>query len=87
MPTNPDSDNHLVEQPAMALLAELGWQTACGLEETSAPSGSGSSSGSGSPVKTNRGNPAGDLAAGAFRSARRAWTTPMISGSSSSTPR
>jgi hypothetical protein len=39
MPTNPDSDNHLVEQPAMALLAELGWQTACGLEETFAPEG------------------------------------------------
>jgi type I restriction enzyme R subunit len=28
-----------VEQPALALLAELGWQTAGGLEETFAPGG------------------------------------------------
>jgi hypothetical protein len=31
MTPNPYSENHLVEQPALALLAELGWQTACGL--------------------------------------------------------
>ena len=28
-----------MEQPALALLAELSWQTACGLEETFAPEG------------------------------------------------
>jgi type I site-specific restriction-modification system R (restriction) subunit len=39
MTPNPYSENHLVEQPALALLAELGWQTACGLEETFAPEG------------------------------------------------
>jgi type I restriction enzyme R subunit len=39
MTPNPYSEDHLVEQPAMALLAELGWQTACGLEETFAPEG------------------------------------------------
>lgn len=35
----PYSEDHLVEQPALALLAELGWQTDCGLEETFAPEG------------------------------------------------
>lgn len=39
MTPNPYSEDHLVEQPALALLAELGWQTACGLEETFAPDG------------------------------------------------
>jgi len=39
MTPNPYSEDHLVEQPAMALLAELGWQTACGLEETFGPEG------------------------------------------------
>lgn len=39
MTPNPYSEDHLVEQPALALLAELGWQTACGLEETFAPEG------------------------------------------------
>jgi type I restriction enzyme R subunit len=39
MTPNPYSEDHLVEQPAVALLAELGWQTACGLEETFAPEG------------------------------------------------
>jgi type I restriction enzyme R subunit len=33
------NEDHLVEQPALALLAELGWQTTCGLEETFAPEG------------------------------------------------
>lgn len=39
MTPNPYSEDHLVEQPALVLLAELGWQTACGLEETLAPEG------------------------------------------------
>jgi len=39
MTPNPYSEDHLVEQPALALLSELGWQTACGLEETFAPEG------------------------------------------------
>ena len=39
MTPNPYSEDHLVEQPAVALLAELGWQSACGLEETFAPQG------------------------------------------------
>ena len=39
MTPNPCSEDHLVEQPALALLAELGWQTVCGLEETFAPEG------------------------------------------------
>ena len=39
MTANPYSEDHLVEQPALALLAELGWATACGLEETFAPEG------------------------------------------------
>jgi len=39
MTPNPYSEDHLVEQPALALLAELGWQTTCGLEETFAPEG------------------------------------------------
>jgi type I restriction enzyme R subunit len=39
MTANPYSEDHLVEQPALALLAELGWATACGLEETFAPDG------------------------------------------------
>jgi type I restriction enzyme R subunit len=39
MTPNPYSEDLLVEQPALALLAELGWQTACGLEETFAPEG------------------------------------------------
>jgi len=39
MTPNPYSEDHLVEQPALALLAELGWQTACGSEETFAPEG------------------------------------------------
>jgi type I restriction enzyme R subunit len=39
MTPNPYSEDHLVEQPALALLAELGWQTACGSEETFAPQG------------------------------------------------
>ncbi len=30
MTPNPFNEDHLVEQPAMALLAELGWATACG---------------------------------------------------------
>ena len=37
MTPNPYSEDHLVEQPALALLAELGWQTACGSEEAFAP--------------------------------------------------
>jgi type I restriction enzyme R subunit len=47
MPPNPDSDNQLVEQPALALLAELGWQIPCGLEEIFAPEG-------GSPGRRDR---------------------------------
>jgi type I restriction enzyme R subunit len=39
MTPNPYSEDLLVEKPALALLAELGWQTACGLEETFAPEG------------------------------------------------
>jgi type I restriction enzyme R subunit len=39
MTPNPYSEDHLVEQPAMALLDELGWDIACGLEETFAPEG------------------------------------------------
>jgi type I restriction enzyme R subunit len=39
MTPNPYSEDHLVEQPALALLAELGWHTACGSEETFAPEG------------------------------------------------
>jgi type I restriction enzyme R subunit len=39
MTPNPYNEDHLVEQPALALLAELGWQSACGLEETFAPEG------------------------------------------------
>ena len=39
MTPNPYNEDHLVEQPALVLLAELGWQTACGLEETFAPEG------------------------------------------------
>ena len=39
MTPNPYNEDHLVEQPALALLAELGWQTTCGLEETFAPEG------------------------------------------------
>ena len=39
MTHNPYNEDHLVEQPALALLAELGWQTTCGLEETFAPEG------------------------------------------------
>jgi type I restriction enzyme R subunit len=39
MTPNPYNEDHLVEQPALALLAELGWNTACGLEETFAPEG------------------------------------------------
>ena len=35
----PYTEDQLVEQPALALLAELGWQTAGGLEETFAPGG------------------------------------------------
>jgi hypothetical protein len=41
MTPKPYSEDHLVEQPALALLEELGWQTACGLEETFAPEGQG----------------------------------------------
>jgi type I restriction enzyme R subunit len=39
MTANPYSEDHLVEQPAMALLADLGWQSASGLDETFAPGG------------------------------------------------
>jgi type I restriction enzyme R subunit len=39
MTPNPYNEDHLVEQPALALLSELGWSTACGLEETFAPEG------------------------------------------------
>ena len=39
MTPNPYNEDHLVEQPALALLTELGWSTACGLEETFAPEG------------------------------------------------
>jgi type I restriction enzyme R subunit len=39
MTPNPYSEDHLVEQPALALFTELGWQTACGSEETFAPEG------------------------------------------------
>ena len=39
MTPNPYNEDNLVEQPALALLAELGWQTTCGLEETFAPEG------------------------------------------------
>jgi len=39
MTPNPYNEDHLVEQPALVLLAELGWQTARGLEETFAPDG------------------------------------------------
>jgi type I restriction enzyme R subunit len=39
MTPNPYNEDLLVEQPALALLAELGWQIACGLEETFAPEG------------------------------------------------
>jgi type I restriction enzyme R subunit len=35
----PYSEDHLVEQPALALLDDLGWDIACGLEETIAPEG------------------------------------------------
>lgn len=35
----PYSEDHLVEQPALALLEELEWNIACGLEETFAPEG------------------------------------------------
>ena len=39
MTPNPYNEDHLVEQPALALLTELGWSTACGLEETFALEG------------------------------------------------
>ena len=39
MTPNPYNEDHLVEQPALALLSELGWNTACGLEETFASEG------------------------------------------------
>jgi type I restriction enzyme R subunit len=39
MTPNPYNEDHLVEQPALALLSELGWATTCGLEETFAPEG------------------------------------------------
>lgn len=39
MPSNPYNEDHLVEQPALVLLGELGWHTACGLEDTFAPEG------------------------------------------------
>jgi type I restriction enzyme R subunit len=39
MTPNPYNEDHLVEQPALVLLSELGWATACGLEETFAPEG------------------------------------------------
>jgi hypothetical protein len=39
MTLNPFSEDHLVEQPALELLAELEWQTASGLEETFAEGG------------------------------------------------
>ena len=39
MTPNPYNEDHLVEQPALALLSELGWSTACGLEETFAQEG------------------------------------------------
>ncbi|MFN9692519.1 MAG: type I restriction endonuclease [Synechococcaceae cyanobacterium] len=39
MTPNPYNEDHRVEQPALALLAELGWSTACGLEGTFAPQG------------------------------------------------
>ena len=39
MTPNPYSEDRLVEQPALALLDELGWHIACGLEETFAPEG------------------------------------------------
>ncbi len=39
MTPNPFSEDHLVEQPALELLAELEWQTASGLEETFAEGG------------------------------------------------
>ena len=39
MTPNPYNEDRLVEQPALALLAELGWQIACGLDETFAPGG------------------------------------------------
>jgi type I restriction enzyme R subunit len=39
MTPNPYNEDHLVEQPALVLLAELGWATACGSEETFAPEG------------------------------------------------
>jgi type I restriction enzyme R subunit len=39
MTPNSYNEDHLVEQPALALLSELGWATACGLEETFAPEG------------------------------------------------
>lgn len=45
MTPNPYNEDHLVEQPALALLTELGWSTACGLEETFAPEGGASAAG------------------------------------------
>jgi type I restriction enzyme R subunit len=39
MTPNPYSEDQLVEQPAIGLLAELGWQTLCAREETFGPGG------------------------------------------------
>ena len=34
MSTHPYTEDHLVEQPAIELFADLGWQTVAALEET-----------------------------------------------------
>ena len=39
MTPNPYSEDQLVEQPAIGLMAQLGWQTLCALEETFGPGG------------------------------------------------
>ena len=39
MTPHPYSEDQLVEQPAIGLLAQLGWQTLCALEETFGPGG------------------------------------------------
>ncbi|MDY0282679.1 MAG: hypothetical protein RBR35_19260, partial [Salinivirgaceae bacterium] len=38
MTPHPYTEDQLVEQPAIGLLAALGWQTACAMEETFGPS-------------------------------------------------
>ena len=49
------TEDQLVEQPAIALFAELGWQTVSAMDEVFGPSGTGATVGACTPRPDNLG--------------------------------